>query len=100
MARTIYLDTGETVVLVPDPDEVFVRLVEERLGRDAAAYLREVMDSAVNEVTGVSHEVEADEYYDALQGVRDVVLRLERRLMSKEGLDDVAEIQQIINKII
>jgi len=93
MARTIYLDTGEMIVLVLDPDEAFVRLVEERLGRDAAAYLRGVIDRAAD-------GAQADEYYDALQAVRTVVDRLEHRLMSKEGLDDVAEIKQIINKII
>jgi len=93
MARTIYLDTGEIVVLVPDPDEAFVRLVEERLGRDAANYLRGVIDRA-------AEGAQTDEYYDALQAVRTVVDRLEHRLMSKEGLDDVAEIKQTINKII
>jgi len=93
MARTIYLDTGEVAVLVPDADEAFVRLVEERLGRDAAGYLRGVIDRAAD-------GARADEYYDALQDVRTVVLRLERRLMSKEGLDDVAEIKRIIDKSI
>jgi len=93
MARTIYLDTGEMIILVPEPDEAFVRLVEERLGRDAADYLRGVIDQAAD-------GAQADEYYDALQAVRTVVDRLEHRLMSKEGLGDVAEINHIINKII
>ena len=92
MARTIYLNTGEVVVLVPDPDEAFIRLVEERLGRDAAAYLQGMVDQAA--------DATADEYYEALLDARTVALRLECRLMSQEGLDDVAEIKRIINKII
>jgi hypothetical protein len=67
MAQMLYLPDGSSEVVLGDPEETLHRIVYERLGRDCAELLEEVIEEAECYPEGDDYERIADGQLSLLQ---------------------------------
>lgn len=90
MAESIYFPDGTSTVLVHDKNDptglyAFLEIIENRLGRDAADFAREIINPAELEADVQAMEQELDGYESTLESYRDCLLSVQDALQELRG---------------